>query len=258
MTPRFTSTTASLCTHLCHVLLCHHCICVHFRRALESQAKLCLHRLAQCAHSPQLITRFHVQTDGLTPYQRLKGKPYSGELAEFGEQVYVKDPISRHAKLDDRWIGPVTWIGRADRGDRHMTVSTDGRAVELCRSIRRIPLSQRWKAEAMTRIKVTPWRPKITEAAEIKPTRRYITWDNAATVRIFAKLSELCGRWWSSLAKLSSPVRGTRKMRKNCALWQVSWGAPLEKLVRLRPMPALQHAHLHCENPRQRQRQLHK
>ena len=29
--------------HLCHVLQCHHCICVHFRRALESQAKRCLH-----------------------------------------------------------------------------------------------------------------------------------------------------------------------------------------------------------------------
>ena len=25
--------------HMCHVLQCHHCICVHFRRALESQAK---------------------------------------------------------------------------------------------------------------------------------------------------------------------------------------------------------------------------
>ena len=41
--------------------------------------------------------------------------PYSGELAEFREQIYVKDPISRHVKLDDRWIGPVTWIGEADR-----------------------------------------------------------------------------------------------------------------------------------------------
>ena len=29
--------------HLCHVLLCHLCICVHFRRALESQAKRCFH-----------------------------------------------------------------------------------------------------------------------------------------------------------------------------------------------------------------------
>ena len=51
----------------------------------------------------------------------------------------MKDPISRHVKLDDRWIGPVTWIG----------------AVELYKSIRRIPLSQRWKAEAMTRLLAT-------------------------------------------------------------------------------------------------------
>ena len=88
----------------------------------------------------------------------------------------MKDPISRHAEPDDRWIGTVTWIGKADRGDQHMTVSTDGRAVELCRPKRRIPLSQRWKAEAMTRIMVTPWQPKITEPGEIKPRRRYITW----------------------------------------------------------------------------------
>ena len=77
-----------------------------------------------------------------TPYHRPKGKPYSGELAE-GEQVYVKDAILRHAKLDDRWIGPVTWIGKADRGDRQLTVSRDGHAVELYRSIRRISFSQR-------------------------------------------------------------------------------------------------------------------
>ena len=29
--------------HLCHVLLCHICICVHFRRALGPQAKRCFH-----------------------------------------------------------------------------------------------------------------------------------------------------------------------------------------------------------------------
>ena len=29
--------------HLCHVLPCHHCVCVHFRRALESEVKRCFH-----------------------------------------------------------------------------------------------------------------------------------------------------------------------------------------------------------------------
>ena len=51
--------------HVCDVLLCHHCICVHFRRTLESQVKRCcaqishhigLHRLstAQIPHSHPL------------------------------------------------------------------------------------------------------------------------------------------------------------------------------------------------------------
>ena len=47
--------------HLCHVLLCHHCICVHFRRALESQAKRRFHtyhhiglHLLSAAHTPHI------------------------------------------------------------------------------------------------------------------------------------------------------------------------------------------------------------
>ena len=56
-------------------------------------------------------------------------------------------------------------------------------------SMRRIPLSQRWKAEAMTGIKVTPWQPKITEPGEIKPRRQYITW---AMLQQFG--SSPCGR----------------------------------------------------------------
>ena len=80
-----------------------------------------------------------LQTEGLAPYHRRKGKPFSGELAEFGEDVYVRDPVTRHAKLDDRWIGPVTWIGKAERGDQHMTVSADRRETPgaiACRAAR--------------------------------------------------------------------------------------------------------------------------
>ena len=58
VTPRVTGATFSP-VHLCHVLLCRFCVCVHFRRALESQAKRCfhishhigLHRFAHTAHS---------------------------------------------------------------------------------------------------------------------------------------------------------------------------------------------------------------
>ena len=79
------------------------------------------------------------------------------------------DPISRHAKLDDRWIGTPWRLA-------HDSLNRWTRSEAHDKSIRRIPLSQRWKAEAMTRIKVTPWQPKITELGDIKPRRRYITW----------------------------------------------------------------------------------
>eukprot|EP00974_Lingulodinium_polyedra_P128389 11205895-Lingulodinium_polyedra.AAC.1 len=69
-------------------------------------------------------------TDGLTPHQRLRGRPYGGDVVEFAEQVYVKDPAVRKAKLDDRWLGPVTWVGKVERGDQHLVVSSDGRSTE--------------------------------------------------------------------------------------------------------------------------------
>ena len=34
------------------------------------------------------------------------------------------------------------------------------------------------------------------------------------------------------------------RRRENYALWQVSWGVFVEKLVQLRQVPALQHAHI--------------
>ena len=38
-------------------------------------------------HASWLMNRFSVKTDGRTPYERTKGRPYNGELAGFGESV---------------------------------------------------------------------------------------------------------------------------------------------------------------------------
>ena len=160
--------------------------------------------------------------------------------------MYVKDPISRHTKLGDRWIGPVTWIGKTDRDDQHTTVSTYGRAVELYRATPRIPLSQRWKAEAMTRIKVTPGNRR--SLSRVRSSRHDGTSlgqccnssDPRQIVGTAREMVELTQKAVVSVSRRS----GTGKRRGNCAPWQVSWGVPLEELVRLRPMPALQNAHI--------------
>ena len=43
--------------HMCHVLQCHHCICVHFRRALEFQAKTVFSHLSSPRVAPTCTLR---------------------------------------------------------------------------------------------------------------------------------------------------------------------------------------------------------
>ena len=70
----------------------------------------------------------------------------------------------------------MTCIVKAEWSDQHMSVSAEGRSVELRRSMRWLPPSQRWKTDAMAKIKATPWQPKITELGETRPRRRHMTW----------------------------------------------------------------------------------
>ena len=62
-----------------------------------------------------LITHFQVKVDGKTPYERLRHRPYQGEVVEFGETVHSKDP-DKLGKLEDRWfIG--AWLGKSLASD---------------------------------------------------------------------------------------------------------------------------------------------
>ena len=66
-------------------------------------------------HGAWQITHYQVKSDGRTPYERLRaGKPYNGQVAEFGEVVRYKNPDSPSelAKVDSRWTHGV-WLGKA-------------------------------------------------------------------------------------------------------------------------------------------------
>ena len=56
-------------------------------------------------HCAWLITHFQVKSVGRTPYERLRGRPYQGQVAEFAEVVHFRDPgkAADMPKLDDRW-----------------------------------------------------------------------------------------------------------------------------------------------------------
>ncbi len=116
-------------------------------------------------HAAWQITHYQVKSDGRTPYERLRGgRPYNGQVAEFGEIVHYRDPTkaSEQPKLDSRWTLGV-WLGKSLASDEHF-VGTDS-GVHRCRSIWRQPEKQRWDVKVLERMVGEPWNPKpVVEA----------------------------------------------------------------------------------------------
>ena len=99
-----------------------------------------------------LITHYQVKSDGKTPYERLRGRPYQGQVAEFAEVVHFRDPgkAADMPKLDDRWnLG--LWLGKSLASDEHY-VGISAR-VRRCRSIWRRPEKQRWDKKMLTEMR---------------------------------------------------------------------------------------------------------
>ena len=92
------------------------------------------------------------------PCERLHGRPYQGQVAEFAEVVHFRDPgkAADMPKLDDRWnLG--LWLGKSLASDEHYLGTSAG--VRRCRSIWRRPEKQRWDRKMLTEIIGDPWNP---------------------------------------------------------------------------------------------------
>ena len=124
-------------------------------------------------HAGWLITHYQVKADGKTPYERLRHRPYRGEVAEFAETVHYKDPNAQ-GKLDDRWFVGV-WLGKSLSSDEHYVGTADG--VRRCRSIWRRPGPARWSKRALEVFTGTPWDPEPRREARPAPRGVYITLD---------------------------------------------------------------------------------
>ena len=107
--------------HSCHLLLYQHCTCVHFRRALESQAKRCfhichhigLHRSAHCALNPQLLkarstATYHASRPGECLWQGLQ--VHLPHRSETGVCAAPWEPCDTRIwqKCDDGWVASKT------------------------------------------------------------------------------------------------------------------------------------------------------
>ena len=109
-------------------------------------------------HCAWLITHFQVKSDGKTPRERLRGRPYQGLVAEFAEVVHFRIPreAADMPKLDDRCnLG--LWLGKSLASDEHYVGTSAG--VRRCRSTWRRPEKQRWDRKMLTEMNGEPWNP---------------------------------------------------------------------------------------------------
>ena len=70
-------------------------------------------------HSAWTLSRFLVHSsDKLTSYARRRGQPYGSPTCSFGESVYFKLSVSRHAKLKSSWSHGF-WLGKGSATNDH-------------------------------------------------------------------------------------------------------------------------------------------
>ena len=108
-------------------------------------------------HAGWLLTRYLIKSDGKTPYERLRGREFKGEVAECFEVVHYKLADSQRGKLDAQSAIGV-WLGKSLQSDEHYIGTTDG--IRRCRSIWRRPENRRWSLEHLTKTKGSPWQPR--------------------------------------------------------------------------------------------------
>ena len=95
------------------------------------------------------------------PTKRLKGKPYRGEVLQFGCQVHHRVPgKTPGGLLAARWQTGVR-LGKRFASDEHLVSMPDGTVVRA-RSVEVFPVEQLWSKEAVDRVKGMPWAPTGT------------------------------------------------------------------------------------------------
>ena len=105
-------------------------------------------------YAAYLINRLEVGKDGKTAYERCRGKRATVLAIEFGEKLLWKvRQKNRLEKLNPRWKYGVFVVVKATSGE----VWAVTKGLQTVRSVRRIPLEERWNETNKDFVKHVPW-----------------------------------------------------------------------------------------------------
>ena len=114
-----------------------------------------------------LVNRYLVGHDGKTAHERSRGKTSKMFGFEFGELVHFKRIATarRLGKLDSLWHKGV-FVGYRSQSGEYMVANDEG--TYKTRTVKRMPVEERWNKEAVEDLKWTPWKFK----ADVEIERR--------------------------------------------------------------------------------------
>ena len=87
-------------------------------------------------HCADMLNKCQQGKDGRTPYERLRGKQFSGSMLEFGSQVMLKvmDKVSS-GLMQERWVEG-TWLGSRFTTLEHLVARKSDGVVVRTRAVR--------------------------------------------------------------------------------------------------------------------------
>ena len=118
-----------------------------------------------------LCSRYLVGTDGMTPYERRRGRRCQVPTAVFGEKVWYKElrmNKDRANKLESEWAEGI-WLGHARSSNEHIIGTTQG-AVKAYAVKRQDPV-RRWDRDLLQNLQGTPQRPDPNKPGIAIPIR---------------------------------------------------------------------------------------
>ena len=116
-------------------------------------------------HVADVLTKYTVNSSGMSPYEELHGRKANERRVEFGERVYFSTPKKGRAKLDKRWrIG--IYLGHAANTNEQYIGLRNGNVIRA-RSTVRIVARSRWDASAVLGVIGTPADPMPTADDEL-------------------------------------------------------------------------------------------
>ena len=101
-----------------------------------------------CGEPFEQVSRYSGWSD---VFVRIHHKNFDGKIFEIVEQVLVNPKMTIRGEEGNptrpTWIGG-TWVDSDDRTHEHLLILNSGQAARV-RSVRAVPASERWNAEAI-------------------------------------------------------------------------------------------------------------